>query len=76
MSPLQSRVAQHARAEIGANSIPVLATEIIQRAAYQQIHFTGATPSHRDGDPKAAREIASVLGELLEALALQARAAA
>ena len=76
MSPLQSRVAQHARTEIGANSIPVLATEIIQRAAYQQIHFTGATPSHRDGDPKAAREIAAVLGELLEALADQARAAA
>ena len=49
---------------------------MIQRAAYQQIHFTGATPSHPGGDAKAAREIASVLGELLQALADQAQAAA
>ena len=76
MSPLQSRVAQHARAEIQSNAIPVLSTEIIQRAAYQSIHFTGATPAHADGDPKAAREIASALAEIIEALASQAQAAA
>ncbi len=69
MSPLQSRVAVHARNEIQANNIPVLKTEIIQRAAYQSIHFTGATPSHGDGDLKAKREIASVLAELIENLA-------
>jgi len=76
MSPLQSRVAKHARAEIQANAIPVLKTEIVQRAAYQSIHFTGATPAHPDGDPKAAKEIESVLGEILEGLAHQAQAAA
>lgn len=76
MSPLQSRVAQHARAEIQSNAIPVLATEIIQRAAYQSIHFTGATPAHPQGDAKAAREIASALAEIIETLAGQARAAA
>jgi chromosome partitioning protein len=76
MSPLQSRVAQHARSEIQSNAVPVLATELIQRAAYQQIHFTGATPSHPQGDPKAAREVAAVLGELIETLAGEARAAA
>jgi len=76
MSPLQSRVAQHARSEIQNNSIPVLATEIIQRAAYQAIHFTGATPAHPTGDPKAAREINAALAEVIEALAAQARAAA
>jgi chromosome partitioning protein len=76
MSPLQSRVAQHARAEIQANAIPVLRTEIIQRAAYQSIHFTGATPAHPGGDPKAAREIAAVLAEVIEGLAGQADAAA
>jgi len=76
MSPLQSRVAQHARSEIQANSIPVLKTEIIQRAAYQSIHFTGATPAHEGGDAKAAREITAVLGEILEALAANAQAAA
>lgn len=76
MSPLQSRVAQHARSEIQSNAIPVLATEIIQRAAYQAIHFTGATPLHPDGDAKAAREINAVLGEMLEALAAQSRLAA
>ncbi|MGE7157533.1 AAA family ATPase, partial [Methylorubrum rhodesianum] len=71
MSPLQSRVAQHARQEIQDASIPVLKTEIIQRAAYQAIHFTGATPANPDGDPKARQEVAGTLGELLEVLAEQ-----
>ncbi|MFK5600682.1 AAA family ATPase [Methylobacterium sp. HMF5984] len=75
MSPLQSRVAQHARQEIQSATIPVLRTEIIQRAAYQSIHFTGATPAHPDGDPKALQEVAGVLGELLEVLANQHQAA-
>jgi len=76
MSPLLSRVAMHARQEIQEASVPVLKTEIIQRAAYQSIHFTGATPAHASGDPKAAREINSALAELLEVLAQQEQAAA
>lgn len=76
MNPLNSRVATHARQEIRDNAIPVLNTEVITRAAYQQIHFTGLTPSAPGGEPKAAREIAAVLAELLEALAAsQAQAA-
>jgi len=75
MSPLQSRVAAHARSEILANNIPVLNTEVIQRAAYQSIHFTGATPSHSDGDAKAKREIAAVLAELIIGLSGQDQAA-
>ncbi|MGX5777638.1 nucleotide-binding protein [Methylorubrum zatmanii] len=76
MSPLQSRVAQHARQEIQSANIPVLKTEIIQRAAYQAIHFTGATPAHPDGDPKALNEVAGTLNELLEVLAAQQAQAA
>ena len=75
MSPLTSRVAGHARQEIQAASIPVLRTEVIQRAAYQAIHFTGATPAHVDGDAKARLEISGVLGELLEVLAERQEAA-
>jgi len=75
MATLNSLVASHSRNEIRDNNIPVLATEIIQRAAYQQIHFTGVTPSGPGGDPKAAMEIATVLAELLETLAAQAQAA-
>jgi chromosome partitioning protein len=75
MSPLQSRVASHARQEIQSANIPVLKTEVIQRAAYQSIHFTGTTPAHPDGDPKAMQEVTGVLGELLEVLADQQQAA-
>lgn len=71
MSPLSSRVAQHARQEMQNASLPVLRTEIIQRAAYQSIHFTGATPAHPEGDLKALQEVAGTLGELLEVLAAQ-----
>jgi chromosome partitioning protein len=76
MSPLMSRVALHARQEIQQAVIPVMKTEIIARAAYQAMHFTGATPSHPSGDPKAAREISAVLVELIEILAQQQQAAA
>jgi chromosome partitioning protein len=75
MSPLQSRVAQHARQEIQSASIPVLRTEVIQRAAYQSIHFTGSTPAGPDGDPKALGEVKGVLDELLSTLAEQEKAA-
>jgi chromosome partitioning protein len=69
MAPLMSRVALHARNEIQSAGVPVLKTEIIQRAAYQAIHFTGQTPSSPDGDPKAAREVRSALLEILEIVA-------
>jgi chromosome partitioning protein len=75
MSPLQNRVSSHARQEIQGASIPVLKTEVIQRAAYQAMHFTGATPAHPDGDPKAMVEVNGVLGELLEVLAEREQAA-
>ena len=75
MSPLQSRVAGHARQEVQSAKIPVLRTEIIQRAAYQAIHFTGATPAHPEGDAKAMLEVTGVLGELLEVLAKRQQAA-
>lgn len=69
MSPLLSRVALHARQEIQAAGVPVLTTEIIHRAAYQAIHFTGLTPAGPSGDAKAAREMNEVLVEVLEILA-------
>jgi chromosome partitioning protein len=71
MSPLQSRVAQHAREEIQGAGIPLLRTEVIQRAAYQSMHFTGSTPAGPGGDPKAAAEVGGVLNELLAILAKQ-----
>lgn len=76
MAPLMSRVALHARNEIQEAHLPVMRTEIIQRVAYQSIHFTGATPTHPQGDPKAAREINSALAEVIEALSDRQQAAA
>lgn len=69
MSPLMSRVALHARQEIQAAGVPVLRTEVIHRAAYQAIHFTGQTPAGPAGDIKAAREMNETLVEVLEILA-------
>jgi chromosome partitioning protein len=69
MAPLMSRVSVHARNEIQDAGVPVLATEIITRAAYQAIHFTGQTPSAAGGDAKAAKEINAALVEILEIIA-------
>lgn len=71
MSPLLSRVALHARREIQEAGVPVLKTEIIHRAAYQAIHFTGTTPACPNGDPKAGKEIYTALLEILEILSHQ-----
>jgi len=75
MSPLQNRVAAHARQEIQSAGIMALKTEVVQRAAYQSIHFTGMTPAHSSGDPKAVQEVSGVLSELFEVLADQQAAA-
>ncbi|MET0529367.1 MAG: ParA family protein [Microvirga sp.] len=75
MPSLRSNVSQHARQEIRGADLPVLRTEILQRAAYAAMHFTGLTPAHADGDPKARAEITGVLDEVLEILAAQAQAA-
>ena len=72
MAPLMSRVALHARTEIQDAGVPVLKTEIIQRAAYQAIHFTGQTPLSPGGDAKAGREIGQALVEILEIVAASA----
>jgi chromosome partitioning protein len=75
MPSLRSHVSQHARAEIRGAELPVLQTEILQRAAYAAMHFTGRTPAHAEGDPKARAEIDGVLDEVLDLLATQAQAA-
>ena len=75
MPSLRTHVSQHARQEIRDAGLPIVRTEILQRAAYAQMHFTGLTPAADSGDPKACAEIAGVLGELLELLAEQERAA-
>lgn len=74
MMPLRTNVADHARSEVA--ELPVLRTEIVQRATYQTMHFTGQTPAAPDGNPKAAAEIGAALDELLEILAEQQQAAA
>jgi chromosome partitioning protein len=76
MSPLLSKVALHARSEIQGAGVPVLKTEIIHRAAYQAIHFTGQTPAHLGGDAKAAKEVGAALVEILEIVAGQTASAA
>ena len=76
MAPLFSRVAVHARQEIQSAGVPVLETEILHRAAYQAIHFTGQTPASPGGDPKAAREVHKAMAEILEILSTSSVAAA
>ncbi|WP_298961090.1 ParA family protein [uncultured Methylobacterium sp.] len=69
MPALINRVSKHARGLVEGRGIPVLGTEIIHRpAAYQAMHFTGATPVHPDGDPKAATEVRACLDEVLKVL--------
>jgi len=63
---LVNKVQSHAVSEVERRGVPCLNAQVLMRpAAYAQIHFTGVTPAHPEGDPKARREIHSVLEEIL-----------
>ena len=70
--PLANRITSHARAQVEAEGIKVLNTEIVARPnGYGGLHFTGVTPAHPDGDEKARVEIKAVADEIVQILSGQ-----
>jgi chromosome partitioning protein len=68
---LRQRVADHSRAQFDRAGLPVLPVELVQRAAFQSMTYTGKPPWRQDGGEQAAANVSSLVDEVLNIIGLQ-----
>ena len=68
---LRQRVADHSRAQFLRAGLPLLPVELVQRAAFQSMTYTGRPPWRQDGGEQAAANVASLVDEVLAIIGLQ-----
>ena len=62
---LRQRVADHSRAQFVRADLPLLPVELVQRAAFQSMTYTGTPPWRQDGGEQAAANVASLTDAVL-----------
>lgn len=62
---LRQRVADHSRAQFVRAGLPLLPVELVQRAAFQSMTYTGKPPWLQDGGEQAAANVASLVDAVL-----------
>jgi chromosome partitioning protein len=67
---LRQRVADHSRAQFVRAGLPLLPVELVQRAAFQSMTYTGKPPWLQDGGEQAAANVASLVDEILRIIGL------
>jgi chromosome partitioning protein len=67
---LRQRVADHSRAQFERAELPLLPVELVQRAAFQSMTYTGQPPWRQDGGEQAAANVASLVDEVLNIIGL------
>ncbi len=67
---LRQRVADHSRAQFERAGLPLLPVELVQRAAFQSMTYTGQPPWRQDGGEQAAANVASLVDEVLNIVGL------
>jgi hypothetical protein len=73
---LRQRVADHSRAQFTRAGLPLLPVELVQRAAFQSMTYTGKPPYRQDGGEQAAGNVASLTDAVLAIIGLHSPAAA
>ena len=68
---LRQRVADHSRTQFLRAELPLLPVELVQRAAFQSMTYTGRPPWRQDGGEQAAANVASLVDEVLDIIGLQ-----
>jgi chromosome partitioning protein len=68
---LRQRVADHSRAQFVRAGLPLLPVELVQRAAFQSMTYTGKPPWLQDGGEQAAANVASLVDEVLRIIGLR-----
>jgi chromosome partitioning protein len=67
---LRQRVADHSRAQFVRAGLPLLAVELVQRAAFQSMTYTGKPPWSQPGGEAAAANVASLVDVVLSIIGL------
>jgi len=62
---LRQRVADHSRTQFVRADLPLLPVELVQRAAFQSMTYTGTPPWRQDGGEQAAANVASLTDAVL-----------
>lgn len=68
---LRQRVADHARAQFIRAGLPLLPVELVQRAAFQSMTYTGTPPYRQEGGEQAAANVASLTDEVLAIIGMR-----
>jgi hypothetical protein len=67
---LRQRVAEHSRAQFVRAGLPLLPVELVQRAAFQSMTYTGEPPYLQQGGEAAAANVRSLTDAVLAILNL------
>ncbi len=73
---LRQRVAEHSRAQFVRAGLPLLSIELVQRAAFQSMTYTGQPPYLQDSAQAAAANVVSLVDEVLSIIGLDLAQAA
>ena len=68
---LRQRVADHSRTQFVRAGLPLLPVELVQRAAFQSMTYTGQPPWRQDGGEQAAANVASLTDAVLAIIGLE-----
>jgi chromosome partitioning protein len=67
---LRQRVADHSRSQFVRADLPLLQIELVQRAAFQSMTYTGTPPWRQDGGEQAAANVTSLTDAVLSIIGL------
>jgi chromosome partitioning protein len=67
---LRQRVADHSRTQFVRAGLPLLPVELVQRAAFQSMTYTGKPPWRQDGGEQAAANVRSLTDAVLTIIGL------
>jgi chromosome partitioning protein len=67
---LRQRVADHSRAQFERAGLPLLPVELVQRAAFQSMTYTGKPPWRQEGGAAAAANVTSLTEAVLAVIRL------
>jgi chromosome partitioning protein len=71
---LRQRVAEHSRTQFLKAGLPMLAVELVQRAAFQNMTYSGEPPFLQEPTGGAARNVEALADEIVGILGLQLKA--
>lgn len=71
----ESRAARHVRQHVESLGLPIFDAALLERAAYREMHLTGAPPRQADPTGAAAATVSAIAAELLRTLHAQTKEA-